>query len=52
MISLDFYNGEIVIRSTFEYKDRIKELSYRAWNPDLKVWTTSVNESVVKVQNC
>lgn len=43
MISLDFYNGEIIIRASFDYKDSIKELSYRTWNPVLRVWTTSVN---------
>jgi SNF2 family DNA or RNA helicase len=43
MISLDFYNGEIIIRSSFDYKDRIKELSYRTWNPTLQAWTTTVN---------
>jgi len=43
VISLDFYNGEIVINSSFDYKERIKELSYRVWDPSLRAWTTSVN---------
>ncbi len=44
MISLDFYNGEIIIRSSYDYKYRIKEeLSYRVWDPTLKVWKTTVN---------
>jgi hypothetical protein len=43
MISLNFYNGEILISSSYDYKDRIRELSYRNWNPNLKVWKTTVN---------
>ncbi len=43
MISLNFYNGEILISSSYDYKDRIKELSYRKWDPNLKVWKTTVN---------
>lgn len=43
MISLNFYNGEILISSSYDYKDRIRELSYRNWDPNLKVWKTTVN---------
>jgi len=43
MISFNFYNGEILISSSYGYKDRIRELSYRNWDPNLKVWKTTVN---------
>ena len=43
MISLNFYNGEILISSSYDYKDKIRELSYRNWDPNLKVWKTTVN---------
>ncbi len=35
---LSLKNGKILIKSPYEYKDRIKELPERRWNPDLKVW--------------
>lgn len=43
MISLDYYNGEIIIKSSYDYRDRIKELSFRVWDEVLKVWKTTVN---------
>jgi len=43
MISLDYYNGEIIIKSSLNYKDRIKGLSYRVWDTVLKTWKTTVN---------
>ncbi len=37
-LQLSLKNGRILIKSPFEYKDKIKELPERHWNPDLKVW--------------
>lgn len=37
-LQLSLKNGKILIKSPFSYKDKIKELPERHWNPDLKVW--------------
>jgi Superfamily II DNA/RNA helicases, SNF2 family len=43
MISLDYYNGEIIIHSSIDEKDEIKELSYRVWDRVINKWKTTVN---------
>jgi hypothetical protein len=43
MISLNYYNGEIIINSSFDEKDIIKELSFRTWDPVIRAWKTTVN---------
>ena len=39
----NYYNGEIILQSSYAEKDAIKTLSYRKWDPSMKVWRTTVN---------
>lgn len=43
MIDIDLQKGEIIITSPYEEKDRIKSLSQRKWNPDIKRWIAPVS---------
>ena len=42
-LELSIKNGKVLIKSPFEYKDAIKELPERRWNPDLKVWEVPIS---------
>jgi len=50
-LEMSLKGGKILIKSPFAYKDRIKELPERKWNPDLKVWECplSVLRAVISV---
>jgi len=42
-ISFALVNEDIEIKASYGYKDKIKELSIRNWNPDKRMWITKLN---------
>jgi SWI/SNF-related matrix-associated actin-dependent regulator of chromatin subfamily A-like protein 1 len=59
-LEMSLKNGKILIKSPFEYKDRIKELPERKWNADIKMWecplsvlravTTTFPEAILSIE--